>query len=215
MSVIQQRPSQTLLEAVLAIGVILVAVIGSTTLIVTTITAGQSSEDKIVAGNLAREGIEVVRGIRDSNWMKRSMNETCLATGYIYDWDTAIVKVSGLDTCLKLADNQYYYPALGTSAPYSWTLEKCTPGSPADTFNTCLDGESRVSSYQSGLISLYTNNCTGSCTATKYYRQIDIIKLTDNTAIENIDYLNVTATVKWENHGTKSYILTERFYDWR
>lgn len=181
MSVIRQRPSQTLLEAILAIGVILVAVFSSTTLIVSTVTAGQSSEDKILAGNLAREGIEVVRGIRDSNWIKRAENITAV------DWNSG------------LTDGNYIAKFSGSSG---WFL-------PAT-------GSSAVNTFLSGGIPLYfTQDCTGTCTPTKFSRTINIASGNDVVFGSDIPFLSVTATVNWDNHGAKSLVMTERLYDWR
>ncbi len=68
------RSGQTFLEMVIAIGVIIAAVVGSMTLIVSTITAGRVTQSRVEAANFAREGIEIVRGIRDSNWIRRDQN---------------------------------------------------------------------------------------------------------------------------------------------
>jgi len=65
----RDRRGQTLLEAIIAIGIIVTAVSSSLTLVQGAITAEGQSEASIVAGNLAREGVEVVRALRDGNWL--------------------------------------------------------------------------------------------------------------------------------------------------
>lgn len=63
------RTGQSMVEAVFAIGILLIvtsAVLGLTT---SNISGSQSAEFQIIANNLAREGIEVVRSIRDANWL--------------------------------------------------------------------------------------------------------------------------------------------------
>lgn len=182
MSINHSRQSQTLLEAILAIGVILVAVFSSTTLIVSTVTAGQSSEDKILAGNLAREGIEVVRGIRDSNWIKRAQNITAV------DWDT------GLTNGDHIAE---FSSSAGWSIPTS--------------------GSSAVSIATDSGNTYFTQGCTGTCTPTKFSRTINISLLQNDVVFgsTNVPYLTITSTVNWENHGSKSLVMTERLYDWR
>jgi len=65
----QRQPGQGLLEATIAIGVILAGLIGTVTLTTSSIISSGESENRIVAGNLAREGIEAVRVMRDSNWL--------------------------------------------------------------------------------------------------------------------------------------------------
>lgn len=60
---------QGLLEAIIAIGIILTATIASLTLIVSSIEASRGVRERLIASNLAREGIEAVRAARDSNWL--------------------------------------------------------------------------------------------------------------------------------------------------
>ena len=57
---------QTLLESIIAIGVIMTGVVGSLVLINTTINLGRANEDRIVAQNLAREGLELAYDLRNS-----------------------------------------------------------------------------------------------------------------------------------------------------
>ena len=58
-----------MVEAAVALGIIVTAVSSSLTLVMASIRAEKESETDIVAANLAREGIEAVRAIRDSNWL--------------------------------------------------------------------------------------------------------------------------------------------------
>jgi type II secretory pathway pseudopilin PulG len=64
----------TLIEGIIAVGVISSALIVGLTLAVSNLSAAQANSDRIIAGHLAREGVEVVRNIRDSNWMRRDAN---------------------------------------------------------------------------------------------------------------------------------------------
>jgi hypothetical protein len=58
-----------MMEAIIASGIIATAVSSALTLVQVSISSERDSEMSIVAGNLAREGVEVVRSIRDSNWL--------------------------------------------------------------------------------------------------------------------------------------------------
>lgn len=57
----------TLLETVIALGVILGGIIGPYTLATRGVIASGSSKEKLTALNLAQEGIELVRHLRDNN----------------------------------------------------------------------------------------------------------------------------------------------------
>ncbi len=65
----QTRAGQGLMELIIAVGIILTGVVGTMTLVISTIQVSNSSKTQILAGNLAREGVEVVRSIRDNNWL--------------------------------------------------------------------------------------------------------------------------------------------------
>ncbi len=69
--ILAQTPAgQGLLEAMLAIGLILMGLGAVLALTLKNISAVADSGQRIVAANLAREAIDVARGIRDSNWLK-------------------------------------------------------------------------------------------------------------------------------------------------
>lgn len=64
----------TLIEGIIATGIISTALIVGLALAYSNLTAAQANADRVIAGNLAREGIEVMRNVRDSNWIRRSVN---------------------------------------------------------------------------------------------------------------------------------------------
>jgi Tfp pilus assembly protein PilV len=60
---------QSLLELLVALLILVVALTATITLIVNSINAGKESRNRLIATSLAREGVEIVRNIRDSNWI--------------------------------------------------------------------------------------------------------------------------------------------------
>lgn len=66
---IKQQTGLTLIEVIIALAVITTGVISSLTLTSYNLTTVFASETRLVAANLAREGIEAVRQLRDSNWL--------------------------------------------------------------------------------------------------------------------------------------------------
>lgn len=61
-----------MIEVIVASGIMVTAVAAALTLVQSSVNAEKESESLIIAGNLAREGLEVVRSIRDSNWLAGS-----------------------------------------------------------------------------------------------------------------------------------------------
>ena len=89
------------LEMIAALGVIVTGVIGGMTLTTYNLVSSSSSEDRLLAANLAREAVEVVRNKRDSNWLAEDE----------YDWYEGIIQ--NLDNNYRLtvsldpADNSW------------------------------------------------------------------------------------------------------------
>lgn len=63
----QNKKGLTLLETTIALGILMIGILASLTLMLSSFKYIQSTEDEIVVVNLAREGIELVRSIRNNN----------------------------------------------------------------------------------------------------------------------------------------------------
>jgi hypothetical protein len=212
------RPGQTLLETVLAAGVITASVVGSMTVIISTISVGQTSQSQVEAANFAREGVEVVRGIRDSNWLKREQN-VADGSAVVTSWDD-----DGTTAGYQAMGPLRPYTATYQSSSNSWLLRRCAAP-------TCTDTETTV--YQSGPLTqpnYFTQDsstCTNPCRATRYHRVITITKVSNESTTPNIgtlEYLDVVVEVFWrERTGrdvkypgfNRRLTAEERLYDWR
>jgi len=71
----------TLLETIVAVGLIVVGLVSALALITTSLFYVSNIQDRLAAANLAAEGIEVVRNIRDNNWLQNKAWNNGLANG--------------------------------------------------------------------------------------------------------------------------------------
>ncbi len=62
----------TLVEAIVAMGVISVGFVGSLVLLSKSASQAGVLKDRVIAAHLAEEGVELVRNIRDTNWLNPS-----------------------------------------------------------------------------------------------------------------------------------------------
>ncbi len=60
---------QTLIETIVAIFVLTTALVAGVGLAIYAFSISEASQNEIIATNLAREGVEVMRMMRDSNWL--------------------------------------------------------------------------------------------------------------------------------------------------
>ena len=73
-----------LVEAVVAIGILITGIISVVSLSQSNIASSQGVVARLTAINLAREGVEAVRSMRDGNWLKGRTN----VTGEDNAWDS-------------------------------------------------------------------------------------------------------------------------------
>src|SRR5690349_15867683 len=60
---------QTLIETLAAIFVLTMAIVAALSLAINILSTTNLNQNQIVATNLAREGVELIRMIRDTNWL--------------------------------------------------------------------------------------------------------------------------------------------------
>ncbi len=73
-SFLQTRAGFTILEMLLALSVLSVGIMATFTLSLANLNTAKDNYQRILAANLAREGVEIVRNIRDTNWLKMEKN---------------------------------------------------------------------------------------------------------------------------------------------
>lgn len=71
----------TLVETILAISVISIAIAAATQLTQSSLKMGRESMNQYVAFHLAEEGLEMVRNLRDSNWLQNKSWRDSIADG--------------------------------------------------------------------------------------------------------------------------------------
>ncbi len=85
MFVVKNNLGQGLIEVIVAIAIIASGLTAALSLTSTATKGSRISTQQIVAANLAREGVEIVRNIRDSNWLQNNNWLTGLVSGTDYN----------------------------------------------------------------------------------------------------------------------------------
>lgn len=115
---IKMNKAFTLSEVMVAIFVILVGILGVYTVIQQTISYISFSNSKLIATYLAQEGMEIVRNIRDTNWLEEEDWANGLGTGdrqADYN-DSSLSAYSGNPLNLETAD--FYGYGSGTPTKF-------------------------------------------------------------------------------------------------
>ncbi len=76
------------MEIIFVIGLVIIGLLGILAVVISNLIGSDVSKTMIVASNLAREGVEVVRQIRDSNWLNCNLSACS-------NWDEGLGKEDG------------------------------------------------------------------------------------------------------------------------
>jgi len=197
----------TIIELVISIFVLSVGIVGifSVFSMVTILTS--STTDRLTATYLAQEGQEIVRNIRDTNWLNM---DAYYCTSEIVPEDTDTCPASWLDGLALFAANGI----------------DCTNGCEADyTSNSMLGGSGNYLYLNGDGFYDYTND--GINLPTKFKRKITITQVTDVDEDPN-HIIKVIVQVSWDKKATilsqgadaddcnpENCIITEStLYDW-
>lgn len=72
-----RNAGQTLIETIVAIGLLAMGIVGGLSLAIFALYSSDATINQIVATGLAREGVEVIRSMRDTNWMQDTLSSNC------------------------------------------------------------------------------------------------------------------------------------------
>lgn len=81
MRFLQKQKGQGLIETTVAIGIVVTAIVGTITLVNYTLRSTTSTANRLIANQLALEGVEIVVNLRDSNYDAGQPFDTGLVSG--------------------------------------------------------------------------------------------------------------------------------------
>lgn len=186
----------TLLEVVVALAVILAAVIGPVAMVSRSVYSIPQAKNQLIAVNLAQEGIELIRVIRENNVICQAKG----AVGWTWDRDytgAAGSTIIGSNRAIDTTDSV----SVGCVGGVTVTNPRIT-GACASTFLK-LDASGRYG---------YLGN-----TPTQFTRCVTIARpVSPDGNISVNDILDVVSTVQWTDRNlAKNVTLQERLYNWR
>lgn len=193
----KNNKGQGLVEVIIALGVITTGIVGVLTLTYSSLSASETSIKQIIAANLAREGVEVVRNIRDSNWLSDDPN-----------WLDGLI--SGVD---------YNGTAQFDPAAASWTIDLALE----DIYDTGTelyrDGNGVYTHDNSGIYSGYRRFLDMSLICGQQNDHALIFLRSSGSTCPGGGYdiigFKVISEVVWrEKSGDKSFLVEENIYNW-
>ncbi len=230
----RRAPGFTLLESIIAIAVVLFGLVSIVALSTSSLISSEITEEEFVAANLAREGMELVRQMRDSNWLKFDTTSDPLI-----EWDMGMHHI-------ETTGNNDYSAVITFLSSYTSDALSFEPDAHGDTCtdatgvfnctNTWIDTTDSVY-FQLGSEATF-DSTDPQYSETKYSRMVflyPICRDVNNSADEQIltvegmdtcssyfgaDYeqvgIDAIVEVQYSIRGdTKTYTLEEYIYDWK
>ncbi len=182
------------MEVMLSVTILSLGIVASFAMIASSMTAFANSKNKIIASNLAQDGIERVRNLRDTNWLEGRTKDN---THGNQSWDYGI-SGQGNEQYIK-------FPCEGGSVVYiaSGSISGVTENDKIDSCGV----NCQVYLYDSGTSKCYSD--IGTTANSKFFRLIHI---------ENIDNRSnrIIATIKWvDKNGSHYFTVKEILYNWK
>jgi type II secretory pathway pseudopilin PulG len=196
MSKIFNKSGETLLEVLIALTIVTVAAAAAGSAIMAAVQGLSLSKNYLIAQNLADEGLEAVKNIRDTNWMKYTINKS---TCWLVIGDTT--NLEGKDC--KTAKSFEYTPSLpGESTRNDYKLSFSNGRWNATVQTSDIDTD--INLYKLGLKDgKYQNDESG---APVFYRAIRVSDPID-AGEGNIDSITIESIVKWYE-GSKLFWIS-------
>ncbi|OGD30087.1 hypothetical protein A2833_01480 [Candidatus Azambacteria bacterium RIFCSPHIGHO2_01_FULL_44_55] len=119
------NPGFSLLETVIAMGIIMVGLASALVLMSSSTAAVATVRERLVAANLVQEGFEIVRNVRDNNWLQGLPFNNNLADGTNYDGEYSGATLINYGVSLppallfNAATGFYSHTGGGTATPYT------------------------------------------------------------------------------------------------
>jgi hypothetical protein len=110
----------TMLEAVIATFVVMIGIIGLLIASQSSVLIVYLARDRLTAAYLAKEGIEIVRNIRDENWLRLRVWNSGLSPGnYMVDFDDTTLSSYIANTPLRINPNGFYNYTIGIPTKFT------------------------------------------------------------------------------------------------
>jgi type II secretory pathway pseudopilin PulG len=204
---------ETMIEVLVALTFLIIGAVGAFRLFSLGVINNQLTKEHVVATNLAREGIEAVRSIRDTNWLRfAGERRKC--------WNTnpSLGECVGTQMENQSAITPGSYRVEFDSDNYRWLLQDFGTNRSLDLTDGVSNNEGSLQLYRDADTGLISQDQSGE--PSLYYREIYIEYLNDTgTALAGspataANVMRVTSKVEWSDRGkisdvTLSTILTD------
>lgn len=199
-----RHKSEALIETIIAVTIIAIATMAAMTVLRTSLKGNEVIGEKIVALNLALEGVEAVRNIRDTNYLRFAADPANCWT------NISATIASDCDTANSIQDGTTYALSRDLSGDFfEWTLvEESGTNSGMNLYELDLDGNGAPDSELYAQTGFTNGGVIIGSSVSPYSRTLDVAYT--NPADPSNSALMITVVVSWEGeNGSQSLSLSK------
>jgi len=138
----------TMVELIVSIFILAVAILGSYYAFYQMVTTTALVSSRLTAAYLAQEGMEVVRNIRDTNWLKGNAWDDQILCSFGCEADYASVAlVASTNRFLNIDSADFYSYSSGTPTKFKRRITVTSPGTDILDVAVQIQWDERGSSY--------------------------------------------------------------------
>jgi type II secretory pathway pseudopilin PulG len=208
---IKRQDGFTLVEIIVMIAVLTIGILGTLAVANVALRSSENNKQQVVATNLAREGVELVRAIRDSDWAAFAEHTGPGCWDYYPNSQNTAAQpppsvCSPRFQSLASETNFTAYLNVGNGTPY--LVQQGSAATKSTVYQLCQNGQG-----------LYVPSSSACASGDTYYRRVTIQRSKDL----GIDVdgggrkysIRVRSYVSWPGRGQADIIAEEYLTDWR
>ncbi len=141
----------TFVELMITIFIVMFGIVGSLGLMQRTISGGKASALRFQATYLAQEGLELIRNVRDSNWITNKsdwlhwLSPSCHIISYNHVYGQPVATCSGNNIDLFYHNQFYSHNSSGEATPFRRELNLSNCPAPDNLISKCVEIKATVS----------------------------------------------------------------------
>lgn len=151
MKIIFNKKGFTLLELIVCVFIISLGLVGVLSLVVQNVRAQYLNKNVLIASQLAQEGLELTRNIRDTNWLSSgsSWNDGLTTGNYKIDYSNGLSAVSGINEAKLYINASGFYDHVNTgTATIFKRLITTVEGANTITITCLIEWEERNATHK-------------------------------------------------------------------
>jgi len=221
----RSKKAFTLPEVIVGISILVMVIMSSTNLLVSIVRSNNVNVHTLVAYELAQEGLEGVRNIRDSNWLLNAEFSGVIggkSGSKIQIWGTQLPNVVDQNAHFYLLDYNRFSPASDTLSAEElkddtpWKLTELSSNvDPEKDPSVAQLFEHKLALNNGEIVYIHAGSATED-TKSIYSRYLKIQALGYGEKTDKVYKYRVTSVVTWfEDNQNKNVRLTEELTNWK